>query len=338
MAAINVLKVTAETTGRFAAKLKIAEAYQAFENELWTDAVDLAELVIHGRLDLLEKARERDLIGECAAKYLFSCACENGQTAIAQFLDRVYFAHIPITKHPIVYTFELSAAGGYLETLQWQFALYTERKFDGLYPNFEPSCQAMEGATRGGHTNIISWLLETFEACRKELKMNDFIACCVGGHLEAAQYIADRLSIGGSSKVNGSDICRALVEFPYVGSLDGVKWLLGRVNWTQANFNEAVKKFNWHPITRAAHGGHLELVKWWVNFCGLDNINDPEGELELALGAACDAGHLAIATWLADFGGISRKRGFLRSMEHIEQALRRRDYRMAEWLHKRFGC
>lgn len=355
MAGATALKATFEANPDFAVKLKIAGACPRLEDELWSGVVDLEELLIQDRTDLLRKAHERDLIGKTAATYLCNHACMGGRLEAAQFLDATYFAADHLYP-PLLYAFELSAEGGHLPVLQWLFQRFAETPLrERLTPSFDPIFQALEGAMRGGHLGVIRWLLEVAGFGRELLNWGYLITCCdalakrppceslicekdtsQASALEVAKYVADRLPQKCFSKEeHRAEMLRALKGLSAGGSLIGVEWLAEKLSWTREDAAWCLDRADWHPLAMAARNGHLAVVKWWVNFCGLDLIRSQTRELDMMLESACDAGHLPVVQWLVDtFAPIEF---FPHGATRVLNALVRHDYRTVEWLHRRFG-
>jgi len=69
---------------------------------------------------------------------------------------------------------------------------------------------------------------------------------------------------------------------------------------------QATSHDGWQPLHAAAHGGHLDVIRWMVNRGASATAVTNDGWT--ALHAAAHGGHLAVVTWLVEHGASIRER------------------------------
>ena len=203
---------------------------------------------------------------------------------------------------------KVAAKGGHLKVLQWGF----ETKY------FHFGKPTVEGAAGPGHLDIVKWLVEGDPSCEWEVKAMYLAAR--GGHIEVMKFLLEK-HIDPLTLLMDP---RIMNEAAGGGHIEVMKWLKARAGPSvqlipemcyQAAWNGRVDMLDWLKsegcslttgdslLTSAATGGQLATLKWLREQQGAPFDN-------LTADNAVYRGHWEVLKWLIEKGCLWGMFGF----------------------------
>ena len=180
--------------------------------------------------------------------------------------------------------------------------------------------QAVEGgrtafynSCRAGQLAAAQWLSGPggdaglrFGVISRQMAADSLTAACRGAHLEVAAWLVARFGLVAEARASLLDRGGTLLRWV---CRSGTGDRLATVQWLVTTFGTGLEASNVsmsRALASAAFRGDLHLVRWLARDAAtyLKGLHPPAVRPNWALRAACTAGHLGVAVWLADWGAF----------------------------------
>ena len=156
------------------------------------------------------------------------------------------------------------------------------------------AAHAIAQAAKGGHLDVIIWLIEFFALRPNRAGFYVLCGSCPYGLLAVAQWAANRFNPETADvRGNNNHILRAVCQEGY---LLVAQWLVDRFGLTV----EDARADQDAAFRHACAFGHLEVAQWLSNRFPIPAADIPN-TFNLSFWHSCVRGHLSVARWLVDY-------------------------------------
>lgn len=161
--------------------------------------------------------------------------------------------------------------------------------------------QALHYACANGHYGMAAWLLQHGAdlRARTDEGWQPIHVAADTGQTQLARFLVSQGSDLRAKTKTGHEVVHLATD---AGALDFVQWVLRTTNGAVAS---AVDDDGWLPVHNAAHGGHMQLLKLYLNPplpAKPSDLNSITSDGFTTLHLAAIAGHVDAAKWLLTKG------------------------------------